>query len=59
MEVGDRVKMNLGGSHGESVGTVVKITKDGFTVVSWDNINGDWYWTEKQTEQMEVINGSR
>ena len=59
MEVGDRVKMNLGGNYGETTGTIIKITKDGFTVVSWDGINGDWYWTEKQTEQMEVINEDR
>ena len=55
MKVGDRVKMDLGGTFGESFGTIIKITKDGYTVVVWDNINGDWYWTEKQTEQLELV----
>ena len=59
MEVGDRVKMDLGGNYGKSLGTIIKITKDGFIVVAWDNINGDWYWTEKQAEQMETISESR
>ena len=57
MKVGDRVKTDLGGSFGESIGTIKKITNDGFTVVVWDKINGEWYRTKEQAKQLEVING--
>ena len=59
MEINDRVKMDLSPNYGLATGTVKKITKDGFVVVVWDNINGEWYWTEDQIKQMEVISESR
>ena len=59
MEINDRVKMDLGPNYGPSIGTVKKITKDGFVVVIWDNVNGEWYWTEDQAKQLEIINENR
>jgi len=55
MKVGDRVKMDLGPNYGMTTGTVKKITKDGFVVVIWDDINGEWYWTEDQAKQLELV----
>ena len=54
MKVGDRVRRENVLSHKVVVGTVIRIS-NGYTVVQWDNINGDWYYTAEQAEQLEVI----
>lgn len=59
MNKGDRVKMFLDKQRGVVIGTIIKITKDKYVVVNWDNINGDWHWTPEQSKKMEVINESR
>ena len=59
MLIGDRVKMSPMWKYNESYGTIKQITKDGYVVVKWDNINGDWYYTEEQSKKLEVINESR
>ena len=59
MDKGDRVKLFLDKKHGVCVGTIIKITKDGYIVVKWDNLNGDWHWTPEQAKKMEVINEDR
>tara|TARA_Y100001938_G_C7941536_1_gene354562 strand:+ start:328 stop:468 length:141 start_codon:yes stop_codon:yes gene_type:complete len=41
--------------HDEAIGTVIKNTADGYTVVKWDGIMGEWHYTEEQTKTIEVI----
>ena len=59
MNKGNRVKMYLDKHCGQVIGTIIKITKDGYIVVKWDNLNGDWHWTPEQAKKMEVINEDR
>ncbi len=56
MKVGDRVKMKPMHIHKEAIGSIIKITKDGYTVVKWDNINGEWYWTKEQSKKLKLLN---
>ena len=43
----------------EAFGTVKQIRKDGYVVVVWDNINGEWHYTEEQAKRLEVVNEDR
>ena len=56
MKVGDRVKMAPMWKYDVVIGTIKQIKKDGYVVVVWDNINGDWHWTPEQSKKLEVIN---
>ena len=38
----------------EAVGAIIKITKD-YVVVRWDDINGEWHYTEEQAQKLEVV----
>ena len=40
----------------QAVGTIKQIKNDGYVVVRWDNINGDWHYTPSQAKKIEVIN---
>tara|TARA_B100000900_G_scaffold376030_1_gene358531 strand:+ start:727 stop:978 length:252 start_codon:yes stop_codon:yes gene_type:complete len=40
---------------GETIGTVIKETADGYIVVDWENVNGEWYYTVEQFERFEKI----
>ena len=53
--VGDRVKMSPMWKHKIAIGTVIKITKDKYIVVKWDNINGEWHFTKEQSKKLERI----
>ena len=55
MKVGDRVKKSPMWKHAEAYGRVVKITKDGYTIVKWDNILGEWYYTKEQSKKIEIV----
>ena len=59
MKVGDRVRMSPMWKYDEASGVIKQIKKDGYIVVRWDGINGDWHYTAKQAERLEVINESR
>ena len=59
MKVGDRVRMAPMWKYAEAFGVVKKINNDGYVVVRWDNINGDWHYTPEQIKKLEVINESR
>ena len=39
----------------EAYGSVVKITSDGYTVIKWDGINGEWHYTPEQAKVIEVV----
>ena len=42
--------------YGETVGTVIKETRDGYVVVVvWENVNGEWHYTPEQFERFEKI----
>jgi len=34
--------------YGQTIGTVIKQTRDGYVVVIWENINGEWHYTPEQ-----------
>ena len=58
MKVGDRVLKDRVLKTQNATGTIKKITKE-YVVVTWDNINGEWHYTEEQAKNLEVINESR
>jgi len=58
MKVGDRVLTDRVLKIQHATGTIKKITKE-YVVVTWDNINGEWHYTEEQAKNLEVINESR
>lgn len=55
MKVGDRVKMAPMWKYDVAYGVIKQIKKDGYVVVRWDDINGDWHYTAEQAQQLEVI----
>ena len=55
METGNRVKMSPMWRHDEAYGIIIQIKKDGYVVVRWDGINGDWHFTPEQAKELEVI----
>ena len=59
MNVNDRVYMSPMWKYKEARGTIKQIRKDGYVVVIWDNINGEWHYTSEQAQKLEVINESR
>ncbi len=56
MEVGDRVRMSPMWKYDEAFGSIKQMTRDNYVVVVWDDINGEWYYTEEQAKRLEVIN---
>ena len=54
IEKNTRVRMSPMWKYDEAVGTVIKLTKE-YTVVSWDNINGEWHYTKDQVKSLEVL----
>ena len=60
MKVGDKVRMAPMGKYDEATGVVKKFTADGYVVVRWEGIPGDWHYTEEQAKlRMEVIDEGR
>ena len=57
MQVGDRVRMTPMWKYDEATGIIKQIKKDGYVVVLWDGINGEWHYTPEQAKSLEVING--
>ncbi|MBN86760.1 MAG: hypothetical protein CL885_04485 [Dehalococcoidia bacterium] len=58
LKTGDRVKKSPMWKYNEAVGSIIKITAD-YVVVKWDDINGEWHYTKKQSKTLEVLNESR
>ncbi len=54
MKTGNRVKMSPMWKHKRAVGTIIKITKD-YTVVKWDDVPGEWHYTQDQSIRLEVL----
>ena len=59
MDKGDRVRMAPMWKYEEAIGTIKQIRKDGYVVVVWDNINGEWHYTEEQVKRLELVNEAR
>ena len=59
MVKGDKVRMAPMWKYEEAFGTVKQISNDGYVVVVWDNINGEWHYTEEQAKRLELINEAR
>ena len=59
MNAGDRVRMRPMWKYDEATGTIQKVRKDGYVVVKWDDINGQWHYTEDQSKKLEIINEDR
>ena len=55
MKVEDRVKMEPMWKYSSAEGIIVKIQKDGYVIVNWDGINGDWYYTPEQATRLVLI----
>ena len=43
---------------GETTGTVIKETRDGYVVVDWENVNGEWHYTAEQFKRFEKVAAS-
>ena len=54
MKIGSRVYRDRVLNHKAVKGTVVKIVKE-YTVVKWDNINGDWHYTCDQLKDLRLL----
>ena len=52
---GDRVVASPMWKYSSATGTVSKITSDGFYVIKWDDINGEWYFTEEQFKKIKKL----
>ena len=55
MKVGDRIRMSPMWKYTEAFGVIIKLTRDQYIVVKWDNINGEWHYTKEQMQKAEVI----
>ena len=58
VKVGDKVRMEPMWKYESAVGEIEKITES-YIIVKWVDIPGQWHYTIKQAEKLEVINGSR
>ena len=56
MKEGNRVKMSPMWKYDEAIGTIKQIRRDGYVVVSWDDINGEWHYTAEQAKRLEILN---
>ena len=55
MKVGDKVKMSPMWKYKEATGEIQSITTDGYIVVKWLDIPGQWHYTKEQAKRLELI----
>ena len=53
--IGDRVSMSPMWKHNVATGTIIKITGDNYTVVKWDDVLGEWHYTQEQSKKLVKI----
>lgn len=58
MSPGDKVRMAPMWKYDEATGEIDKITET-YIIVKWDNIPGQWHYTEEQAKRLEIINEDR
>ncbi len=56
MKVGNKVRMVPMWKYEEAIGEIQKITADGYIVVKWVDIPGQWHYTKEQAKRLEIIN---
>ena len=56
MKPGDRVLKERVLKVQNALGTV-KSVRNGYTVVVWDEVHGEWHYTEEQAKSLELVNG--
>ena len=56
MKVGDKVRMSPMWKYEPATGHIEKITADGYIVVKWVDIPGQWHYTKEQAQRLETIN---
>lgn len=54
MQKGQRVRMAPMWKYDEAFGVIHQIKSDGYVVVIWDSINGEWHYTPEQAKNLEV-----
>jgi len=63
MKVGDKVRMPRlwvrVWKHVDAIGVIHQIKTDGWVVVRWDELYGDYYYSPEQTKMLEVIDENR
>ena len=57
MEAGNKVRMAPMWKYDQAVGEIQKITES-YIIVKWDNIPGQWHYTEEQAKRLEIIEES-
>ena len=55
---GTKILSGTSWKYGETIGTVIKETRDGYVVVIWENVNGEWHYTPEQFERFERLTTS-
>ncbi len=58
MKPGDRVTMKNMWKYPVANGVIEKVTAD-YVVVEWDDIPGQWHYTQEQAKKLEIINEDR
>ena len=56
MKPGDKVKMSPMWKYEEATGEIEKITVDGYVIVKWVDIPGQWHYTKEQAQRLEALN---
>lgn len=59
MKEGDKVLMENMWKYSHATGKIQKITADGYVIVKWDGIPGQWHYTEEQAKKLEIIDENR
>tara|TARA_R100000908_G_C3750140_1_gene144770 strand:- start:1250 stop:1432 length:183 start_codon:yes stop_codon:yes gene_type:complete len=59
MKVGDKVSMQNMWKYEEATGEIEKITADGYVVVKWEDIPGQWHYTHEQAKKLQPIESER
>ena len=55
MKVGDKVKKSPMWKYKDATGTITQIKRDGYVVVIWEGINGEWHYTPEQAKALEIV----
>jgi len=55
VKVGDKVKMSPMWKYQEATGEIEKITVDGYIVVNWVDIPGQWHYSIEQAQRLEIV----
>ena len=57
MKLGDKVKMSPMWKYEEAKGEIKKITES-YVIVKWEDIPGQWHYTQEQATRLEILDES-